>query len=209
MAFPGNISTITVTGSYANVSDSPASGVVLFTPSAVLTDTNGMIILTQTAVTATLTGGEFSIVLPCTDNTSIRPNPFYYQVNEAIGGSGQQPFCIAIPSTLGPAVDMSALVPVPSMAQPSPGLYVISLNGQSGSVTLPAGTVTLTGGTATVALSSITTGSLVYLTVQNPAGTVGSLYLNTLTAGTGFTIKSTSSSDTSTVAYLVVPAAFA
>jgi hypothetical protein len=208
MALPGNITTITVTGSYASVTATAAAGAVLFTPSSVLTDSNGMVILTGTPVTAPLVDGTFSIVLPCTDNVSIRPNPFYYTVNEAVAGSGQQPFNIALPSTLGPAVDMSALVPVPSMAQPSPGLYVISVNNQSGSVVLPAGTAVLSGGSATVAQQVVTSSSLIYLTVQIPGGTVGSPYISAVTPGTGFTIASTSGADTSTVAWLVIPAAF-
>jgi hypothetical protein len=209
LTLPAGINTITVTGDYANVIGSAAAGAVVFTPSSQISDTSGEIILTGAAVTATLSNGLMSIVLPCTDNTTLRPVPFSYTVTQAIGGTWGQPFTITLPSTLGTSVDMSALVPQPSMAQPTPGLYVISLNGQSGAIVLPAGTITLTAGQATVALSSITTGSLVYLTVQTGAGTVGTPYLNTLTAGVGFTIQSTSASDASTVAYLVVPAAYA
>jgi hypothetical protein len=209
MALPGDITTITVTGEYANVEDTPAAGTVLFTPSSPLISTSGQIILTTVPATAQLDAGAFSIVLPCTDNTSVRPNPFYYTVVEAIGGTTLQPFNIILPASLGPTVDMSALVPVPSMAEPSPGLYVISLNGQSGSVTLPAGAVTLTGGTATVALPSATSSTLIYLTVQTPAGTAGTPYVAALTAGEGFTIGSTSGADASTVAWLAIPAAYA
>jgi hypothetical protein len=139
LALPGNINTITVTGSFANALGISASGTVLFTPSSVLTDTNGMVILTETPIIASLAAGVFSVVLPCTDNTSIRPSPFYYTVTLGIAGSGQQSFNISLPSTLGSTVDMSALVPVPSMAMPSPGLYVISVNGQSGSVEVLGG----------------------------------------------------------------------
>jgi hypothetical protein len=211
---PGDITTITVTGQYLGVTSNPASGTVIFTPSTVLTDTEGQVILTGLPVTAVLDDtGSFSITLPCTDNDSIRPNPFYYTVTEAIGGSGgmypQPAFNVVLPSSLGASVDISALAPVPSMATPSPGLYVISFNGQSGSVSLPNGTVELSAGQANVSLTTIAAGSLVYLTTQVPGGTVGSPYMASLTPGTGFQVRSTSSFDTSTVAYLVLPPDFA
>jgi hypothetical protein len=146
MPLPGGITTITVTGTYAGITDSPASGEVLFTPSSVLTDTTGEVILTSLPAVATLnSSGSFSVVLPCTDNPGIRPAPFYYTVTQAIGGAYQQPFTISLPSTLGSTVDMSALAPIPSMPAPAEGLYVISVNGQSGSVTIDtAGTGTVT-----------------------------------------------------------------
>jgi hypothetical protein len=211
---PGDITTITVTGEYLNSVGSPGSGTVIFQPSTVLTDVTGEVIMTGLPVQAPLDNtGVLSITLPCTDNDTIRPNPFYYTVTEAVGGSGglypQPPFNIRLPQSLGATVDLSKLVPVPSMAMPSPGLYVISLNGQSGSVSLPNGTVTLSAGQGTVAMSTIAAGSLVYLTTQLPGGTAGSPYLFSLTPGTGFTVKSTSSLDTSTVAYLVLPPSFA
>ncbi|MCE0484364.1 MAG: hypothetical protein LV479_09025 [Methylacidiphilales bacterium] len=63
------------------------------------------------------------------------------------------------------------------------------------------GTATLTGGTVTVSDSAVTANSRIFLTVQSPGGTVGVPYVSVRTAGTSFTITSTSGSDTSTVAY--------
>ena len=64
------------------------------------------------------------------------------------------------------------------------------------------GTVTLVGGTATVANNWLTAQDLVFLTVVTPGGTEGFLSA-VVTAGTGFTITSSSNLDTSTVAYVI------
>jgi hypothetical protein len=63
------------------------------------------------------------------------------------------------------------------------------------------GVATLVAGTVTVADTSVTASSRIFLTTNTPGGTVGSPYNSARTAGTSFTITSTSSTDTSTVAY--------
>jgi len=207
VALPGNLTTITVTGSYMTVTGAPAGGTVLFTPSAPLCDITGTTILTDAPIVAPLTAGAFSIVLPCTDNTALTPNPFWYTVTQAVACTYQTPFTISLPHTLGTTVDMSTLVPAPTMPEPQPGLYVISLNGQTGAISVPQGTTTLNTGAATVAISTITSTSRIFLTIQSPGGTPGAVYVNTITAGTGFTIRSTSSTDASLVAWMIWPLA--
>lgn len=63
------------------------------------------------------------------------------------------------------------------------------------------GFVTLAAGTATVANTSITANSIIRLFNYAVAGTPGALYIASKTAGTGFTIASTSGTDTSSVRY--------
>lgn len=63
------------------------------------------------------------------------------------------------------------------------------------------GTATLAAGTVTVANTSVTANSRIIVGMATPGGTVGAPFVSSVTAGTGFTIKSTSSTDTSTVAY--------
>lgn len=133
MALPGNITTITVTGTFLSPAGTAASGTVSFTPTSVLTDTNGVTILTEAPTTAQLSAGAFSVVLPCTNNVSIRPNPFEYVVNVNVPYTAQAAFGIALPTTLGSTVDLSALWPIPVPANPVNGIYVVSVNGQSGS----------------------------------------------------------------------------
>jgi hypothetical protein len=69
---------------------------------------------------------------------------------------------------------------------------------------LAQGAVTLTAGSATVTCGLVNTSFAPYptqisLRVMNPTGTPGALYVSSVTSGTGFKIKSTSTSDTSEV----------
>jgi hypothetical protein len=68
---------------------------------------------------------------------------------------------------------------------------------------LASGTVTLVAGTVDVANTAITTNSIVRYSRQAAGGTLGNLSIAN-TAGTKFTINSSSSSDTSKVYYEVV-----
>lgn len=147
MALPVNITTITVTGTFIDPQGSPAGGAVTFTPTSTLTDLTGTTIVTGAPVICPLnSSGHFSQVLPCTDNTTLIPNPFMYQVNLAIPYTAQSPFTILLPSTLGPAIDISALAPIPAPATPTAGIYVSQVNGQTGSVTVTeVSGVTITG----------------------------------------------------------------
>lgn len=66
-----------------------------------------------------------------------------------------------------------------------------------------AGTATMTAGTVTVSNTLVTSNSLIMLSVSATGGTQGILSY-TKTAGTSFTIHSTSATDTSTVAWVIV-----
>lgn len=65
------------------------------------------------------------------------------------------------------------------------------------------GIATLVGGTVVVSNTSVTSNSRIFLTIQSPGGTLGSVYIAARTAGTSFTISSTSVIDTSVVAYQI------
>jgi hypothetical protein len=66
------------------------------------------------------------------------------------------------------------------------------------------GTATLVAGTKVVSTTAVTATSRVFLTAQSVGGTAGALAVTARTAGTSFTITSTSGTDTSTVAWLIV-----
>ncbi len=66
------------------------------------------------------------------------------------------------------------------------------------------GTAVLVGGTVTVDTTAVTASSIIMLTRQVTGGTVGELSVGTITAGTSFVINSASSTDTSTVGYLII-----
>jgi hypothetical protein len=66
------------------------------------------------------------------------------------------------------------------------------------------GTAVLVAGTATVNNTLVTANSRIFLTAQAAGGTPGAVYVSARTAGTSFAITSTSGTDTSTVAYLII-----
>lgn len=66
------------------------------------------------------------------------------------------------------------------------------------------GVATLTAGAATVATTAVTATSRIQLTSQADGGTPGWLRVDTRTAGTSFHIQSSSASDTSTVAWVIL-----
>lgn len=63
------------------------------------------------------------------------------------------------------------------------------------------GTAVLAAGTVVVANNSVTATSRIFLTSQADGGTPGFIRVSTRTAGTSFTITSSSNTDTSTIAY--------
>ncbi|MGW1268194.1 hypothetical protein [Streptomyces sp. NPDC002491] len=67
-----------------------------------------------------------------------------------------------------------------------------------------SGIATLVAGQVTVSTTAVTANSRIQATIQTPGGTVGSVYVNSRTAGTSFVLKSTSASDTSVVAWFIV-----
>ena len=66
------------------------------------------------------------------------------------------------------------------------------------------GTAVLAGGTAVVTNTSVTATSRIFLTNNVAGGTPGWLRVSARTAGTSFTILSSSNTDTSTIAWMIV-----
>jgi Right handed beta helix region len=96
---------------------------------------------------------------------------------------------------------------VPARLQVGPGMSYATGDSSAPTTVAPAnwksGTATLVGGTVTVANTSVTANSQIRLASQTPGGTPGALWVNAVTAGTSFVIKSTSGTDTSVVAYRI------
>src|SRR5205085_12234266 len=59
-------------------------------------------------------------------------------------------------------------------------------------------------GSVNVANTYVKTGDLIFLTDQTPGGTLGDLEVGGIRDSSGFTIQSTSLTDTSTVGYLII-----
>lgn len=70
-----------------------------------------------------------------------------------------------------------------------------------------AGTAALVAGSVSISFPAISASPIdaVRVACQKPAGTPGGLFVSALTAGVGFTISSTSSADTSTIYWEVIP----
>lgn len=66
------------------------------------------------------------------------------------------------------------------------------------------GLSTLVAGTVTVSTTAVAANSRIFLTAQSTGGTAGALRVSARSAGTSFTITSTSGTDTSTVAWQIV-----
>jgi hypothetical protein len=69
---------------------------------------------------------------------------------------------------------------------------------------ISAGTATLVAGTVSVTLPSVSTGDAVLVSRMTPGGTLGHLSVPAVSNGSGFTITSSSGTETSVVAWLVV-----
>lgn len=68
------------------------------------------------------------------------------------------------------------------------------------------GTATLVAGTVTVNTTGVTANSRIFLTCLTPGGAPGFLRVSAVVAGTSFTITSSSGTDTSVVAWIIVEA---
>lgn len=91
---------------------------------------------------------------------------------------------------------------------PNQQLYVTAANGSNVwqpvvAAAIASGTATLVAGAVTIANTSVTANSIIRVFNVSKAGTAGALSV-TLTAGTSFTINSTSGTDTSKVYYEIV-----
>lgn len=66
------------------------------------------------------------------------------------------------------------------------------------------GVATLSGGTVTVSNTSVTASTRIFTSRQTTGGTLGHLSIGTVVASTSFVINSSSATDTSTVAWLLI-----
>lgn len=109
MALPGNLSLVTVTGTYIDIAGNPIAGQVKFTPRAVLKDVSADIILINSTITVTLdANGHFEQQLVATDDADAAPLNFTYRVEEAfIGG---RTYDILLPSATA-TVDLADVSP--------------------------------------------------------------------------------------------------
>lgn len=111
MPLPVNLTTITVTGTYLDLTGDPIAGQVKFTPRAVLKNTTSNVILINSTITVTLdANGSFSQALVATNDTDAAPIDFTYRVEEAFVGG--RTFDMLLPAaTVGGTIDLADVAP--------------------------------------------------------------------------------------------------
>ncbi len=122
VAIPANLSLVTVTGTYIDISGVPIAGQVKFTPRAVLRNVTSNVILVNSTIVVTLdANGAFSQQLVATDDNDASPVNFTYFVEEAFTGGRQ--FDILLPAAT-PVIDLADVSP--AIANDGTGALYIS-----------------------------------------------------------------------------------
>lgn len=112
MPLPGNLTVVTLTGTYLTAVGTPCAGTVTFYLDSVIADGTGSVILYPSATSVTLdANGHFSIELPAGDDTHLYPEPFSYRVLEKLTGGQQRTYSLRLLSSMAPTVDLSTLTP--------------------------------------------------------------------------------------------------
>jgi len=101
--------------------------------------------------------------------------------------------------------DTGTVIDTPVTVVRQTGVTAVSgLAVKEGTTASRMGTATLVAGTVTVSSTSVTASTRIFLTAQSLSGTPGALGISARTSGTGFTIRSSSATDTSVVAWMLV-----
>lgn len=109
MVLPVNLSLVTVTGTYIDITGDPIAGQVKFTPRAVLRNVTSNVILVNSTIVVTLdANGAFSQQLVATDDPDASPIDFTYFVEEAFVGG--RTFDILLPASVA-TVDLADVSP--------------------------------------------------------------------------------------------------
>jgi hypothetical protein len=107
VSWPNYVLTRVVTGNYVTASGSPASGRVTFTPTSRVIDENNAVIVEDSISAVLDVNGAFSVTLPATDNTSLNPVDWAYEVSVRIYGSRPRKFFASLPYGDGSAVNLN------------------------------------------------------------------------------------------------------
>jgi hypothetical protein len=173
MPLPANVTTVTVLGTFLTPEGDPSTGTITFTPSSWLTNSGANVAIPNSPTTKTLgTAGNFSVLLPITDDADLSPSGWVYNVSEVVDGVSQN-YNILLPGTVavGGTVYLADLVPA---APAGPEYYSLASS-------LSIGTVTNVeaGGSATASITGLAPSQVLSLGipvgVTGPQGTNGSL----------------------------------
>lgn len=144
MAFPPGVETVTVTAGasgYRALDGEPYAGTLRFTPSVsrVVSAEHGVIALGS--VNATLgASGDFTAELLAVDADGFSPSGWTYRVDEELTNAPGRAYNISLPAA-APTVALPSLSPVESTTGTVSSPAVLSVNGETGVVTLSAADV--------------------------------------------------------------------
>jgi hypothetical protein len=174
MALPGNVTTVTVLGTFLTPEGNPSTGTITFTPSRWLTNSGADVAIPNSAVTKTLgTAGDFSVLLPVTDDGDLTPANWYYTVTEVVDGVSQS-YDILLPGSAA----TNGTVYLPDVAPAAElGPEFASTQGPAGpAATITVGTVTsgAAGGTPQVTNSGSTSAAILdFVLIPGDTGPTG------------------------------------
>jgi hypothetical protein len=138
VTLPGDLDSVVIKGEYLDSAGVAQRGRITFTPSAVLTDATGSVVVPMVTRSYLVSGqGTFETdPLVATDNATISPSGWTYLVSLAILGQEPQQWNIALPYSASP-VDISGITPAVTQAPTTSAL--LSTGGNiSGTLTLNA-----------------------------------------------------------------------
>lgn len=117
MALPANLTTVEVTGRYIDASGAAVRGSVTFTLDTPLLDAGASTIIIETDYTVALDAtGSFAVDLPATNDPDVDPNGWTWTLTPNFDGA--DPLTFALPTNLGPSVDVTVLAP--ALPNPDP-----------------------------------------------------------------------------------------
>lgn len=111
MPLPGDVLTVTVTGTLLDASGRPVRGAITFAPSGVLRDATGSVMILSPRTYRIGAAGTFTTdPLAATDSPDITPAGWTYVITLAIQDTDEVEYAgVAIPHSPSP-VDLSALI---------------------------------------------------------------------------------------------------
>jgi hypothetical protein len=175
MPLPGNLTTVTVTGKYLDASGAPVRGSVTFTLDTPLLNAGASTYIIETEYTVALDAqGAFSVALPATNDVDVTPTGWTWTLTPNFDGA--DPLTFALPTNLGPTVDITVLAPaLPNPSQTYSYVLVSAVGAPSGVAPLNSG--------GTIAASYIGAASITAAKVSSEAQVAGKALLSDGTGG--------------------------
>jgi len=125
MAFPVDLTTVIVTGTWLNLDGSFASGTVTFQGQYTLSNLTDDTFVIIDKIEATLdASGHISVVLPVADDPQWFPQGWTYAITERISDRvADRNYSIFLTSVMAPTVDLTTIAPVPPSGTPT--IYIL------------------------------------------------------------------------------------